>query len=372
MKKVGKIYYHPIFKVVSLLIIIWIIASIGILYLEDPNSENAPGTIDRSWWWSIVTMTTVGYGDYSPQTFYGRSLAVILMLSGIGLISTITGTLSSIFTARKIMQGKGLSMVESTDHIVVCGWNENIEHLLACMSQIVDKSQQDVVLINDLSEDQLNSILAKFPNLDIKFVRGDHSNEGTLKLANTKKASSAIIISDDSIPEDDDKTILTTLTIKNLYPHLKVIAYVTERKKIPYLKRANADEVITDENFKSFLAATHVVEPGVPQAVNQLLDVHSKHRFKSEKIDENFIGKSYNELFNHYKNQNLLCIGLYVENAAMGYEELFASEGDALDKFIERKLKESGHGLKENNIDVILNPHGDFKIKEGQGALLII
>ena len=44
------------------------------------------------------------------------------------------------------------------------------------------------------------------------------------------------MISDDSIPEDDDKTILTTLTIKNLYLQLKVVAYVTERNKIPYLK----------------------------------------------------------------------------------------------------------------------------------------
>jgi len=239
---------------------------------------------------------------------------------------------------------------------------------------IVKTTKEDVVLINDLSEDQLNSILAKFTDLNIKFVRGDHSNEGTLKLANIKEATSVIIFSDDSIPEDDDKTILTTLTIKNLYPQLKVIAYVTERKKIPYLKRANADEVITDENFKSFLAATHVIEPGVPQAINQLLDVHSDHRFKSEKINETFLGKSYNDLFNYYKNNNQLCIGLYIENTAMGYEELFSSESqsDALDRFIERKLKKSGHGLKENNIDVIINPDNDFIIKEGQGALLII
>ena len=83
------------------------------------------------------------------------------------------------------------------------------------------------------------------------------------------------------------------------------------------------------ENFKSFLAATHVFEPGVPQAVNQLLDVHSDHRFKSEKIDETFLGKSYSELFNYYKNNNQLCIGIYIENVAMGYEQLFSSESES-------------------------------------------
>ena len=185
MNKIKEIYYHPISKIVMFLIFLWIGSSIGILYLE--NGELSE--IKNSFWWAIVTITTVGYGDYSPETLSGRALAIILMLSGIGLASTVTGSISSIFTTRKIMEGKGLGMIESLNHIVVCGWNENIEHLLACMSQITSKTNKDIVLINDLSEDQLNSILAKFPNLNIKFTRGDYSNETTLNMANIKLIS---------------------------------------------------------------------------------------------------------------------------------------------------------------------------------------
>ena len=368
MDKIKEIYYHPIFKIILLLLFLWISATIGIQFLEKGDLNE----IENAFWWTIVTITTVGYGDYAPESFYGRILAIFLMLAGIGLVSTITGSISSIFTTRKIMQGRGLGMVESSNHVVVCGWNENVEHLLSCMAQIVDENKDDIVLINDLTEDQLNSIKARFSNLDLGFVRGDHSNEATLKLANLKEANSVIVISDDSIPEDDDKTILTTLTVKNLFPKLRVVAYVTERNKIPYLKRANADEVITDENFKSFLAATHIVEPGVPQAVNQLLDVHSKHRFKSERIEQSFIGKNFRELFNYYKDNNLLCIGIYNENEAMGYDDLLSAESDALDQFIEKKLKESGHGLQESRTEVTLNPQDDLIIKEGQGAILIV
>ena len=190
MKKIKELYEHPIVKIILLLLLLWIGSSIGILYLEDGELSE----IKNSFWWAIVTITTVGYGDYSPETMSGRALAVILMLSGIGLVSTVTGSISSIFTTRKIMEGKGLSMIESSNHIVVCGWNENIEHLLACMSQITSQTNKDVVLINDLSEDQLNSILAKFPNLNIKFTRGDYSNETTLNLANIKEASSVILL----------------------------------------------------------------------------------------------------------------------------------------------------------------------------------
>ena len=370
MNKISEIFSHPIAKIITLLLIIWLFSSIGIVFLEQ-GQDSGLDNLTNSFWWAIVTITTVGYGDYSPSSFLGRSLAIILMLSGIGLVSTVTGSISSIFTTRKIMKGRGLDMIESTNHIVICDWNDNIEHVLACMSQIIN-SNEKIILVNDLSEDQLNSIKAKYANLNLDFVRGDFTNEKTLNLANIEHAKAVIVISDDSIADADDRTILTTLTIKNLYPSLKVIAYASERKKIPYLKRANADEVITDENFTSFLAATHVVEPGVPQAVNQLIDVNSNNRFKSEIIKDEFVGKKYIELFNYYKENDLLCVGLYKENDAMGYGDLLSSESDGLDRFIEKKLKEAGHGLKDSKIDVILNPNDNVMIKEGQGAILIV
>ena len=59
-----------------------------------------------SLWWGIVTLTTVGYGDIVPETTKGRTAAVFLMLTGIGTLGVISGTLASAFR-RSAARGAG-------------------------------------------------------------------------------------------------------------------------------------------------------------------------------------------------------------------------------------------------------------------------
>lgn len=71
---------------------------IGALAVLDAE-RYAPGasikTFGQALWWAFVTITTVGYGDYSPVTSTGRLIAFVLMLGGIALIGVVTATLAS-------------------------------------------------------------------------------------------------------------------------------------------------------------------------------------------------------------------------------------------------------------------------------------
>ena len=53
-----------------------------------------------------------------------------IMFSGVALVSMFTATISSIYVARKIREGKGLEKINFDGHIVICGWNEYSESLL--------------------------------------------------------------------------------------------------------------------------------------------------------------------------------------------------------------------------------------------------
>ena len=72
--------------------------TLGALAVYSVEREASGSTITdfgTALWWAFVTVTTVGYGDFSPVTFQGKIIAVVLMFTGIALIGIVTATLAS-------------------------------------------------------------------------------------------------------------------------------------------------------------------------------------------------------------------------------------------------------------------------------------
>lgn len=84
--------------VVFLGTVLTIVIIMGALMYLIEGPENGFSNIPKSMYWAIVTLTTVGYGDISPQTFPGQTLAAIIMLLGYGIIAIPTGILSAEIT----------------------------------------------------------------------------------------------------------------------------------------------------------------------------------------------------------------------------------------------------------------------------------
>lgn len=73
-----------------------VFSSIAILNCETAPDSNIK-TASDALWWSFVTVTTVGYGDFYPTTLFGRIIAAVLMIAGIGLFGTFTAYVASFF-----------------------------------------------------------------------------------------------------------------------------------------------------------------------------------------------------------------------------------------------------------------------------------
>jgi voltage-gated potassium channel len=93
----GILRHHSLFRVLIAALATLVLGAWLVMLFErnakGSNIHNYPDAL----WWAIVTVTTVGYGDRFPVTGGGRTVAVILMLVGIGLIGTLTATVASVF-----------------------------------------------------------------------------------------------------------------------------------------------------------------------------------------------------------------------------------------------------------------------------------
>jgi voltage-gated potassium channel len=92
------IWRRGVVSVVCISSLIMVAGGAGLTLLE-PQTVHG-GFLDGIWW-AVVTASTVGYGDIAPSTLPGRLIAVLLMLCGVGLISTLAASITAYFVGQE-------------------------------------------------------------------------------------------------------------------------------------------------------------------------------------------------------------------------------------------------------------------------------
>ena len=363
-------------KVFLAIFTVMTLGAVVVYYFENGQSAHHFESMYDSIWWALVTMTTVGYGDMVPVTIGGRIAGAFIMFSGVALVSMFTATISSIYVARKIREGKGLEKINYESHIIICGWNEYSESLLESLLSLSDADNLRIVLINELSEDDINNIIFKQKELKIKYVRGDFTSETVLDLANARDATTVLITPDNSTlstSEPDERTLHTTLTLKAMNPSLKVYAHILHQASKGHLRRAGVDDIIIRDEFTGFFLASHVANPGIPQTFSELLNYNVRMNLQRIEIPVNKVGITFGDLSDYFKESgDGILIGITSERKAVKISDVLTSDASSLDQFIERKFAESGINLEnEKGHRVEINPPNNLIIRSNDVALII-
>jgi polar amino acid transport system substrate-binding protein len=104
---IKQLFSHTVLVIVTIIFLVLLVVGIVIwLFERKSNSEhfggNAVQGIGSGFWFAAITMTAVGYGDKHPKTVLGRVTALILIFTGIILVSIFTATVTSILTVKQL------------------------------------------------------------------------------------------------------------------------------------------------------------------------------------------------------------------------------------------------------------------------------
>lgn len=324
-------------------------------------------------WWTLVSVTTVGYGDVVPASAAGKVLGMAVIVSGFVILSVTTAFVSSMLIARKLKQERGLSNILFKNHTVVCGWNKTCDSLLKEL--LPADRDMDVVIINNLPEEAVSEILYTYKKGNVQFVRGDFSSELILERAAVGKASVVIIVPDTSDPtriSGDDRTVLAAYTIRAVNPKCKIFAHIVNHESVQHLKKAQVDDYVISDFNVGFMLGRMVTEPGVPQSMRMLFDRSEGHGFVRIQTPNELAGKTFGDAVHWARKNGMIAMGIMKETEGFSLNKMLSDDDSYLDEFIARKFKAAGKTFREScKTDVRLNPP-DSEPLDSSGYILVM
>ncbi len=367
-----KLFDRILFVCIFIVLLI-LISSYFVWKLEYSGvQENTIRTFWDSIWWAIVTVATVGYGDKVPITNYGRLVGLVLIIVGFTLLSVFTGLIASLFVEDKIKGAKGLKQIRAHKHIVVCGWNKTGEALLR---SLVEKNLLDteICLIINQSQEFFDSIQSQFRSLQIRFVRGEPTQEEILRRASINTAAQVFVLADQAlnIQNADDRSIIVANAVHYLASKTKITVQLLNGENKNLLQRIGISEVLVYDDLGGGLLASSIIESNSLNIFSNLLGA-SDHSFITCEVADEFEGKTYGELFDHlYREKGRLLVGLISKEATMDIESIFDDNASAIDQFIKSTLSDTKKMQQDEKNNIRWNPPRESIIQDNDHAIIL-
>jgi len=99
LRRVLVLESRSLFSVLVLFLMVLFLGSVAEYFLERDVQPATFGSVPAALWWAVVTLTTTGYGDVVPMTLFGRMVAAMVMISGLGVFGLWAGILATGFAA---------------------------------------------------------------------------------------------------------------------------------------------------------------------------------------------------------------------------------------------------------------------------------
>ncbi|MDP6089558.1 MAG: potassium channel family protein [Candidatus Marinimicrobia bacterium] len=348
----------------------------GHLGKDNPNIFD---TFYNTFWWSVVTFTTVGYGDVSPVTHFGKLLSIIIMLLNFGIVTLLGGAVASVLVAERLKGDDKLDESKFNGHLIIAGWNPSVPAVLRIL-QTDKNSTSVVILVNETDGELIERAISVFEDLDITHLCENFTNETVLRKAFLDKAGMFMILPDNSglLPHeepDEDKTVLTCLTAKAISEDCPVVAHVLNPENVSHLQRANVNEIVMPDEHVPHLLAKHVTNPGVPQLFDELINQEEDDKgIQQVGIPRPLMGQTHNKISAYFKfKHQWLLVGYAIRKSGFSLEDQMGESGSPLIRdMITEQLEGAGIKLSsDEHVVVEINPPDDYVIDDKHRALVL-
>lgn len=294
---------------ISIGIGIYVVLLVVISSAERAHPDGTIRTFVDALWYSLITLTTIGYGDLYPVTALGKLVSLTLVIGSIGVIGFFIGEISNKINAYMEKKKKGLMGTDFQNHYVIIGWN-NFGSMVA--EQVINANQNVAIVVNSMKD--LETINAKFSK-DQVFVFFNESKAISDLIKVNIQSSKAVFVN----LNDDSKTLVFVINLKKQFPKLNITTTCAQQELRDTLLNVGVGNVILQNEITSRMVASSLFEPHVAEYVNDLIAtsiLEDDNDIQQYRVIETnpYLGKTYIEAFIQLKHDlNIILIGLVVD-----------------------------------------------------------
>lgn len=286
----------------------------GILfYLAEHNAQRDLSLFD-SIWWSMVTMTTVGYGDIAARTFAGRFfVSYPCMLIGIGIIGYLVGIAAENVIENADKKRKGLMTIKYENHLIICNFPgiEKVDKVVSELRAFPEYEDSAFVLVTD----RFDELPDNLKRIGVTFVKGSPTNEDILMRANiTKCAGVFILAADPDNINSDEKSFAVGAIIEMIEREqnisIKTIVDMVSKDNLKMIRRSNVDGIVSTDGITGCLLVQEFLYPGINNIIQQLISntVGSQFYILDTKLEGRRVSEVQVAVLNNPENLQIIGI----------------------------------------------------------------
>ena len=209
---------------------------------------------------TVITISTVGFGEINPVSDLGRVLTMLILISGLGVLGYLVGTLTQILVEGQLLRIMGRKKLERQinalkDHYIICGYGR----MGRIVCEEIEKTKPTPMVVIDKD----SSATTKIGEDGHLYILGDATEEECLLKAGILSARALVAALD-----SDADNLYITLTAKGLNRQLLVLARAGRVGSDKKLTHAGADRVISPHQIGGFRMAQALLRPTVTEFID--------------------------------------------------------------------------------------------------------